>query len=176
MRNINLLPSQYRPEPKFVLKRFAVVLVITLLLISIATGFFVIQVNIASTNKAISNRLANIKLMENNISLIQDEKVNLQKIKDMVTIIEKIEDNSISHIVVLDSLRKHTPSGITLNNLTINQNEVVIYATAIDLSSISLYLKSLQSWEDFGNIFMSHINSVDGYYVFQVQGVLRRGE
>ncbi len=176
MRNINLLPLEHRPEPKFVIKRFFSVLVPTTVIVVVLTGFIILRVNIATTNKMIDTKQESINNLKATLASVEEENNHLRKIRNMVNTIEKIEESSLNYINVLKGLQKHTPNQVEFNNLNINKDSITIHANAPNMDTISLYLTSLNSWDMYQEFFIPHINYSEGRYVFQVQGNLRRGE
>ncbi|QNO16109.1 hypothetical protein HYG86_15705 [Alkalicella caledoniensis] len=176
MRNINLLPLQYRPEPKFIFKRFATVLLASVVLLTVLGSFIGLRINILSTNKLINSANANIEALENNLLAVDNENSHLQNVRDIVMLMEKIDASYISQVEVFNDLAKHTPPAVTITNASIYPEGIILNGRVSNLSAVSLFLQSLNSWNMYEGFSIPHVNLVEGQYVFQVQGSLRRGE
>lgn len=172
---VNLLPLEFRPEPKFQLKRFAVGLAIGIVIVYTITNFVAIHMDISRTNKTINTTKSNIGSLERTLEINKEHKEQLQKIKDLVLSIESVQTNSISYGEVLEELGKHTPRSIQLTSLAMTGEQLSIQAQAPDLTTLALFMDSLNAWENYENFFLSQTSLSNGRYVFSIQGHRKRG-
>ncbi|SHJ68439.1 Tfp pilus assembly protein PilN [Anaerobranca californiensis DSM 14826] len=176
MRNINLLPSQYRPTPQFVIKRFVLTLFAVIFILSIVTAYITLKVNIATIDKLIENKERDIQILENNLGKVAENREHLQKVKKMVNTIEEIEKTAISHQRVLEQLAVYIPQKVVLNSVSISGDTITLYGQAPDLTTVSLLLDSLNSWGEYSGFFISSLSLTEDGYIFNTQGQWRKGE
>lgn len=176
MRNINLLPMDYRPAPKFVFKRVLIVLFLCILTLGIVGSYLILKINISQTNRLIEGKEQSISIIERNLLANQDNNVQLQNIKAMVTTIENLRNNSAEKSAILRELQRHIPSEIELTNLAIYPEGISFSCQTDSLENIAQLLLSLNTWERYHGFTIAQINSSEENFVFQVQGQLKRGE
>jgi Tfp pilus assembly protein PilN len=176
MRNINLLPSQYRPAPQFVIKRFFVILFSAIFILSTVTAYVILKINISTTEKLIENKEVNIQILEKNLAQVAENRQHLEKVKKLVTTIEEIENRAVSYQGVLDQLAKYIPKDVVLNSISLSGDTITLYAQAPDLATISLLLDSLNSWEEYKGFFIPGLSLTEDGYLFHTQGQRQRGD
>lgn len=173
--NINLLPLDYRPESKVNIKKLAAGVGAGLVTVWLITSFVTTRMEISSTNKMIESTKNNIGVLQNTLEVNRDKIKHLENLRDIVISIDGINSSSISHGSVLDDLKKHTPRNVQLNSLAVTAEQVTLQAQVPDLSTLALFLDSLNSWERYEKFFVSQTSFSDGRYVFSIQGHRKRG-
>jgi Tfp pilus assembly protein PilN len=168
--DINLLPVSDRPQTILKIKKMVLVGSLITFAVSAITGFALIKIDIARTNKEIKVAKNDINKLETFLATNKEPFEHLQMIKNITLSIEKVKLNSISHATTLEHLRKHIPRNIQLKNLSITNNQLSLNAKAPNLATLSLFLNSLNAWENYENFFISQTNFSDGSYIFSIQG------
>ena len=176
MRNINLLPIDYRPAPKFVFKRVFIVLFLSILTLSLIGGYLVLRININQTNKLIDSKKQSIAMIERNLIANQENNSYLESVRDIVATIDGIKSNSTKKASILIELQQHIPNDVNLTNLAIYQEGINFSCQAPNLQSVAELLSSLNTWDRYQGFTIPQISINEEIYVFQVQGHLKRGE
>lgn len=176
MRNINLLPESYRPAPRFEMKRFLRMLMAGILAVSLVFFITLLLLEKASYEKTLADKISTVQLLEQRVNTVQQEKTELQNLKNLIISIEDIEKASLSKVELLDDLKKHIPTTVNISTLNLSSETITIDGQANNLETVSLLLESLNSWKKYHSFFIPQLNLVEGQYVFQVQGRLRGGD
>jgi type IV pilus assembly protein PilM len=173
--DINLLPIEYRPKRIYKIKKIALRSAMAILTISAIAWFALIRMDIARTNRETKTVKNDINKLQSFLKVNKEDLDRLQKVKDIVISVEGVKLRSISHTTVLDDLRKHAPENVQLKTLFITHNEINLSAQSPNLTTLSLFLDSLNAWGIYEKFSVSQINFREGNYTFSIQGNRKGG-
>lgn len=133
----------------------------------LATLVTYIYINFKITNLQIElNQLTQdrLNIVPSNLgSNITDE---LELKRNSVTSIESIENYENVNSDLLEQIKKSLPNNLFLNDMTINDNEIIITGYAKSLNIIANFQSNLSSNSLFNNVFVQNITNDLGNYIF----------
>lgn len=133
----------------------------------LATLVTYIYINVKITNLQIElNQLTQdrLNIVPSNLgSNITDE---LELKRNSVTSIESIENYENVNSDLLEQIKKSLPNNLFLNDMTINDNEIIITGYAKSLNIIANFQSNLSSNSLFNNVFVQNITNDLGNYIF----------
>lgn len=176
MRNINLLPVDYRPQPKFNFKSFLTILVSSLTITLIIFGIVYTQLSIRSINSLTDSVKENVTFLESRIRGLEGEKLRLENLESLVNTIETLERTKISYVELLNQVEEYTPEGMTITSLNISETGITLQAEAQELNLISTFIDALNGWEYSTTVAISQISSSNESFIFGIQIISGRVE
>lgn len=169
MRNINLLPLDYRPQPKFQVKSFIRLLIGGIGLASLVFFLLITQLRINNTARLISTKSNNIELLEAQLREMGTEADELDSIDAIMREIEEIQAKTTSYKEVMDDIVGFTPRDMEISSLNIEAESIAIQGQSTSLNTISNFLQSLDQWELGEKTVISNISPTGDQVFFNIQ-------
>lgn len=114
-------------------------------------------------NEGINNRIADIEEKKKEVKEF-DAYLEKYRLLDKI-----IEEDGIIDDYLLESIVSRTPEGIYFTSITMNLKRVELIGVSEEQYSIAAFGKSLESIEDFKEVFISSISKDDNYYSFLIK-------
>jgi Tfp pilus assembly protein PilN len=158
IRNINLLPPEYREKEKFNLPRMLIIIFIILLFAASGYFYFQLENKIYTKENEVKNletQLAAIEKVIQEVKNLEKDKTELAK---RVEIIENLIKNQSRLTRVLGDFSGTILPEIWLNNLSINANQTFSFsANTFNNYLVAKYMNTLKDHERFDAIELQYI-------------------
>lgn len=167
MREINLLPQEFRPKASFVklAKTLNKIAIVSIFLLLIST-FFLLVTFIFYSQKTKSlltekNELTKI------IKALEDSEQRVVLVKDRVEKIRKVQEipSAVEEVEVISGVSASLPQSIVLKNASLSQDKVELSLNGTSLIDMTNFFASLISNQNlkFVKIISFNFNSETGY-------------
>jgi len=158
IRDINLLPEEYREKEKFNIFRILLVVFIVLLFAGSGYLYLTLENEIYTKENEVKNlevQLAAIKKVIQEVRNLERDKAELA---ERVEVIESLIKNQSRLTRVLGDFSETTLSEVWLNNLSINSNQTFSFsANTFNNYLIAQYMNTLKNHERFDAIELQYI-------------------
>lgn len=158
IRDINLLPEEYREKEKYNLPRLLIMATLILLLSASTYLYFYLESNIYTRENEVLNlesQLAAIEKLVQEVKDLEKEKAELAK---RVDIIESLITKQSRLTRVLGDFSGTTLPEVWLNNLNINANQTFDFsANTLNNYFVAQYMNTLADNERFNAIELKNI-------------------
>jgi len=158
IRDINLLPEEYREKEKFNLLRTLFVIFIVLLFAGSGYLYFTLENEIYTKENEVKNLEVQLAAIEKVIQEVRDLEKDKAELAERVEVIESLIKNQSRLTRVLGDFSETTLSEVWLNNLSINANQTFSFsANTFNNYLIAQYMNTLKDHERFDAIELQYI-------------------
>jgi len=158
IRDINLLPEEYREKEKFNLFRTLFVVFIILLFAGSGYLYFTLENEIYTKENEVKNLEVQLAAIEKVIQEVRDLEKDKAELAERVEVIESLIKNQSRLTRVLGDFSETTLSEVWLNNLSINANQTFSFsANTFNNYLIAQYMNTLKDHERFDAIELQYI-------------------
>lgn len=158
IRDINLLPPEYREKEKFNLSRMLIIIFIILLFAASGYFYFLLENKIYTKENEVKNletQLAAIEKVIQEVKNLERDKTELAK---RVEIIESLIKNQSRLTRVLGDFSGTALPEVWLNNLSINANQTFSFsANTFNNYLVAKYMNTLKDHDRFDAIELQYI-------------------
>lgn len=170
--NIDILRPQSEPQKiliqaiKWTLSagRYLIIFVEIIVLAAFVTRFK-FDADIASNKEAIDAQVPYLESLKQNESIIRQVQLQLASIKD-------IKSKKPGYINLINAISAETPSGITLNNLTLTSEEgrinIKLTGVATNNENLSVFIFGLKNNNNFSEVNLANIGLDRGQINFAI--------
>ncbi len=158
IRNINLLPPEYREKEKFNL--FRMLIIICIILLFAASGYFYLQLEnkIYIKEMEVKNLETQLAAIEKVIQEVKNLERDKEELAKRVEIIENLIKNQSRLTRVLGDFSETILPEVWLNNLSINANQTFSFsANTFNNYLVAKYMNTLKEHERFDAIELQYI-------------------
>ena len=158
IRDINLLPLEYREKEKFNL--FRVILVVFILLIFTGSGYlyFLLENEIFIKENEVKTLEIQLAAIERVIQEVRNLEKDRAELAERVQVIENLIKNQSRLTRVLGDFSETTLTEVWLNNLSINANQTFGFSgNTFNNYLIAQYMNTLKDHERFDAIELQYI-------------------
>ncbi|MDD3656871.1 MAG: PilN domain-containing protein [Atribacterota bacterium] len=158
IRDINLLPSEYREKEKFNLFRILIATFIILLFAASGFLYFYLENEILTRENEVRNLETQLKAIEKVIQEVKNLEKDKAELAERVAVIESLITNQSRMTRVLGDFSESTFSEVWLNNLSINANQSFnLVANTFNNYLVAQYMNSLKDHQGFDAIELQYI-------------------
>lgn len=158
IRDINLLPEEYREKEKFNLIRVFLVVFILLLFAGSAYLYFTLENQIYTKENEIKNLEMQLASIEKVIQEVRNLERDKAELAERVEVIENLIKNQSRLTRVLGDFSETTLTEVWLNNLSINANQTFSFSgNTFNNYLIAEYMNTLKDHERFDAIELQYI-------------------
>jgi len=158
IRDINLLPEEYREKEKFNLFRTLFVVFIILLFAGSGYLYLTLENEIYTKENEVQNLEVQLAAIEKVIAEVRNLEKDKAELAERVEVIESLIKNQSRLTRVLGDFSETTLSEVWLNNLSINANQTFSFsANTFNNYLIAQYMNTLKDHERFDAIELQYI-------------------
>ena len=158
IRDINLLPEEYREKEKFNLLRTLFVVFIILLFAGSGYLYLTLENEIYTKENEVKNLEVQLAAIEKVIQEVRNLEKDKAELAERVEVIESLIKNQSRLTRVLGDFSETTLSEVWLNNLSINANQTFSFsANTFNNYLIAQYMNTLKDHERFDAIELQYI-------------------
>jgi len=158
IRDINLLPEEYREKEKFNLLRTLFVVFIILLFAGSGYLYLTFENEIYTKENEVKNLEVQLAAIEKVIQEVRNLEKDKAELAERVEVIESLIKNQSRLTRVLGDFSETTLSEVWLNNLSINANQTFSFsANTFNNYFIAQYMNTLKDHERFDAIELQYI-------------------
>ncbi len=158
IRDINLLPPEYREKEKFNLLRILLTVFIILLFTSSAYLYFHLENEIFTRENEVKNLETQLKAIEKVIQEVRNLERDREELAKRVVVIESLIKNQSRLTRVLGDFSSTALPEVWLNNLSVNANQTFSFsANTFNNYLVAQYMNTLKDHERFDAIELQYI-------------------
>jgi type IV pilus assembly protein PilN len=158
IRDINLLPEEYREKEKFNLFRIVLLVFIILLFAGSAYFYFTLEDEIFTKENKVRNLERQLAAIERVIQEVRDLEKDKAELAERVEVIESLIKNQSRMTRVLGDFSETTLTEVWLNNLSINANQTFSFdGNTFNNYLVAEYMNTLKDHESFDAIELKNI-------------------
>jgi len=158
VRNINLLPVEYREKEKYNLSRIFLIVFILLLFAGSGFLYFILENNIYTKENEVRNLQIQLAAIEKVIEEVRDLERDKAELAERVQVIESLIKNQSRLTRVLGDFSETTLPEVWLNNLSISPNQTFnLTANTFNNYLIAQYMNTLKDHRGFDAIELQYI-------------------
>jgi Tfp pilus assembly protein PilN len=158
IRDINLLPGEYREKEKFNLGRVLLVLLILLLFAGSGYMYFSLENEIFTKDNKVKNLEVQLAAIEKVIQEVKNLEKDKAELAQRVEVIENLIRNQSRLTRVLGDFSETTLPEVWLSNLSINANQTFSFsANTFNNYLVAQYMNTLKDHERFDAIELQYI-------------------
>ncbi len=158
IRDINLLPVEYREKEKFNLLRVLLIVFILLLFAGSGYLYFTLENEIFTKENKVRNLEVQLAAIERVIQEVRNLERDKAELAERVQVIENLIKNQSRLTRVLGDFSETTLTEVWLNNLSINANQTFGFsANTFNNYLIAQFMNTLKDHERFDAIELQYI-------------------
>jgi Tfp pilus assembly protein PilN len=158
IRDINLLPGEYREKEKFNLGRVLLILLILLLFAGSGYMYFSLENEIFTKDNKVKNLEVQLAAIEKVIQEVKNLEKDKAELAQRVEVIENLIRNQSRLTRVLGDFSETTLPEVWLSNLSINANQTFSFsANTFNNYLVAQYMNTLKDHERFDAIELQYI-------------------
>ena len=158
IRDINLLPEEYREKEKFNLLRVSLVIFIILLFAGSGYLYFTLENEIVTKENKVENLETQLAAIEKVIQEVRNLERDRAELAERVQVIENLIKNQSRLTRVLGDFSETTLSEVWLNNLSVNANQTFNFSgNTFNNYLVAEYMNTLKDHDRFDAIELQYI-------------------
>ncbi len=158
IRDINLLPEEYREKEKFNIRRILFTIFIILLFAGSGYMYLTLENDIYTRENKVKTLEVQLEAIEKVIQEVRNLEKDKAELAERVGVIENLIKNQSRLTRVLGDFSETTLPEVWLNNLTINSNQTFSFsANTFNNYLIAQYMNTLKNHERFDAIELQYI-------------------
>lgn len=158
IRNINLLPEEYREKEKFNLGRIVLILLVLFIFAGTAFLYYSLENKINMKEQEVRNLETQLAAIEKVIEEVRNLEKDKEELAQRVDVIENLITNQSRLTRVLGDFSETTFAEVWLNNLSVNANQTFSFSgNTFNNYLIAQYMNTLKDHERFDAIELQYI-------------------
>lgn len=159
IRDINLLPPEYREKEKYNLLRMFTTIFVVVLLSASCFFYFFLENEIFTRENRVESLKTQLSIIEKGIQEVKNLEKDKEELARRVTVIENLIKNQSSLTNVLGDFSAAILPEVWLNNLNISANQTFSFtANTFNNYLIASYMNSLKNHDRFDAIELQFIH------------------